>query len=167
MRSSSLRMSTLLSPCSISLMNIEIRPAIAADKQRWFELWQGYLDFYNTVLSPAQSELTWSRIMEPDFNMRCAVAIQDGRLIGFTTYNLQNSTWSENGHCYLEDLFVDPATRGAGTGRALIDYVKDFAIANKCSRLYWNTDEDNATARKLYDTYTLESGKRQYRIPLI
>ena len=32
-------------------MNIELRPAIAADKHRWFELWQGYLDFYKTVLS--------------------------------------------------------------------------------------------------------------------
>jgi hypothetical protein len=36
----------------------------------------------------------------------------------------------------------------------------------KCSRLYWNTDEDNAVARKLYDTYVLDSGKRQYRIQL-
>ena len=147
-------------------MSTEIRPAQASDKERWLVLWQGYLDFYKTVLTSQQSELTWSRIMDPEFNMKCAVAVQDGQVIGFTTYNLQNSTWSANGHCYLEDLFVDPAARGTGAGRALIDYVKDFAISNKCSRLYWNTDEDNATARKLYDTYTLESGKRQYRVPL-
>ena len=147
-------------------MNIELRPAQASDKERWLVLWQGYLDFYKTALTSQQTELTWSRIMDSDFNMNCAVAVQDGLVVGFTTYNLQNSTWSENGHCYLEDLFVDPAVRGGGVGRALIDYVKAFAIENKCSRLYWNTDEDNATARKLYDTYALESGKRQYRIPL-
>jgi GNAT superfamily N-acetyltransferase len=147
-------------------MNPGIRPAEASDKPRWFELWQGYLDFYKTALSPAQSELTWTRIMDPEFNMKCAVALIDGEVIGFTTYNFQNSTWSENGHCYLEDLFVDPSVRGGGVGRALIEYVKAFAMENKCSRLYWNTDEDNATARKLYDTYSLESGKRQYRIPL-
>ena len=147
-------------------MTIELRSAQASDKERWLVLWQGYLDFYKTVLTSQQTELTWSRIMDPDFNMKCAVAVQDGLVVGFTTYNLQNSTWSENGHCYLEDLFVDPAVRGGGVGRALIDYVKAFAIENKCSRLYWNTDEDNATARKLYDTYALESGKRQYRIPL-
>ena len=148
-------------------MAIEIRPAQDDDKDRWLELWQGYLDFYKTVLTPEQSELTWSRIMDAEFNIKCAVAVHNNRVIGFTAYNLQNSTWSENGHCYLEDLFVDPEVRGAGAGRALIDYVKEFAISKKCSRLYWNTDEDNATARKLYDTYTLESGKRQYRIPLI
>ena len=147
-------------------MTLELRPAQAGDKERWLVLWQGYLDFYKTLLTSQQTELTWSRILDPDFNMKCAVAIKDGLVVGFTTYNLQNSTWSENGHCYLEDLFVDPAVRGGGVGRALIDYVKAFALANKCSRLYWNTDEDNATARKLYDTYALESGKRQYRISL-
>ena len=147
-------------------MSLEIRAALATDKQRWFILWQGYLDFYKTELSTEQSELTWQRILEPEFNMKCAVAIDDGIIVGFTTYSLQNSTWSEGGHCYLEDLFVDPAVRGKGVGRALIEYVKSYAIENNCSRLYWNTDEDNATARKLYDTYTLESGKRQYRIAL-
>lgn len=147
-------------------MSLEIRAALPADKQRWLLLWQGYLDFYQTELSAAQSELTWQRILDPEFNMKCAVAIDNGAIVGFTTYSLQNSTWSENGHCYLEDLFVDPAVRGKGVGRALIEYVKSYAIENNCSRLYWNTDEDNATARKLYDTYALESGKRQYRIPL-
>ena len=147
-------------------MSLEIRAALAADKQRWFILWQGYLDFYKTELSTEQSELTWQRILDPEFNMKCAVAIDDGLIVGFTTYSLQNSTWSEGGHCYLEDLFVDPAVRGKGVGRALIEYVKSYAIKNNCSRLYWNTDEDNATARKLYDTYALESGKRQYRIAL-
>ena len=145
---------------------LEIRAALPADKQRWFILWQGYLDFYKTELSTEQSELTWQRILDPEFNMKCAVAIDDGLIVGFTTYSLQNSTWSEGGHCYLEDLFVDSAVRGKGVGRALIEYVKSYAIENNCSRLYWNTDEDNATARKLYDTYTLESGKRQYRIAL-
>jgi GNAT superfamily N-acetyltransferase len=147
-------------------MSISIRAALPADKQRWFILWQGYLDFYQTELSAEQSELTWQRILDPEFNMKCALAIDDGVIVGFTTYNLQNSTWSENGHCYLEDLFVDSTVRGKGVGRALIEHVKSYAIENKCSRLYWNTDEDNSTARKLYDTYVLESGKRQYRIQL-
>ena len=133
----------------ISKKPLEIRPVVIADKQRWLVLWQGYLDFYQTELSAEQSELTWQRILNPEFNMKCAVAIEDGAIVGFTTYNLQNSTWSENGHCYLEDLFVDLTVRGKGVGRALIEYVKSYAIANKCSRLYWNTDENNATARKL------------------
>ena len=147
-------------------MSTSIRPIQAGDKQRWLVLWQGYLDFYKTTVAAEQTERTWTRIMDSEFNMKCAVAERDGVLVGFTTYSLQNSTWSENGHCYLEDLFVDLTVRGKGVGRALIEYVKSYAIANKCSRLYWNTDENNAAARKLYDSYALESGKRQYRIAL-
>lgn len=147
-------------------MSISIRTAVAADKEHWLVLWQGYLDFYKTELPAKQSELTWQRVMEPTFNMKCAIALLNEEVVGFVTYNLQNSTWSENGHCYLEDLFVADTIRGQGVGRALIEHVKEFAIEKKCSRLYWNTDEDNATARKLYDTYALESGKRQYRIAL-
>lgn len=149
------------------MSEIVIRPAQAGDKERWLVLWQGYLDFYKTELDPEQTERTWARIHDPVFNMKCAVAVSDEEIIGFTTYNLQNSTWSSHGHCYLEDLFVDPEFRGGGVGRALIEFVKAFAIENSCSRLYWNTDEDNATARKLYDSFVLESGKRQYRVPLI
>lgn len=147
-------------------MSISIRPIQGADKERWLVLWQGYLDFYKTTVAPEQTERTWTRIMDSDFNMKCAVAELDGNVVGFTTYNLQNSTWSPNGHCYLEDLFVDPVVRGSGAGRALIDFVKEFALEQKCSRLYWNTDADNEIARKLYDTYVLESGKRQYRVQL-
>jgi GNAT superfamily N-acetyltransferase len=147
-------------------MPIEIRPVQPSDKARWLVLWQGYLDFYKTTVSTEQTERTWARIMDPDFNMKCAVAVMDGQVVGFTTYNFQNSTWSPNGHCYLEDLFVDPTVRGSGAGRALIDYVKAYALEMKCSRLYWNTDADNDVARKLYDTYVLESGKRQYRVQL-
>jgi GNAT superfamily N-acetyltransferase len=147
-------------------MSISIRTAVAADKERWLVLWQGYLNFYKTELPAKQSELTWQRVMDSTFNMECAIALLNEEVVGFVTYNLQNSTWSENGHCYLEDLFVADTIRGQGVGRALIEHVKEFAIEKKCSRLYWNTDEDNATARKLYDTYALESGKRQYRIAL-
>jgi len=66
----------------------------------------------------------------------------------------------------LEDLFVDPNVRGHGVGRALIDAVYEVAVKSGASRLYWNTDATNETARKLYDSYTNESGKVQYRIPL-
>ena len=145
---------------------IKVRPIQDVDKARWLELWNGYLTFYKTSVPDDQTDRTWKRILDPEFNMKCAVAEIKGQVIGFTTYNLQNSTWSPHGHCYLEDLFVDPAVRGYGAGRALIDYVMDFALSMNCSRLYWNTDEDNATARKLYDSYVLESGKRQYRIQL-
>ena len=148
-------------------MSTKIRPLVSTDKERWLELWKGYLTFYKTEFSADKTEVTWKRLIDPNFNLYCLVAQDDGQIMGMTTFNFQNSTWSENGQCLLEDLFVDQSIRGQGIGRALIDAVINEAKKRGCSRVYWNTDETNQTARKLYDTYVLESGKRQYRVPII
>jgi len=148
-------------------MNLSIRPVELGDKECWLQLWKGYLTFYKTEFSADKTEVTWKRLLDPNFNLYCLVAQDDGQIMGMTTFNFQNSTWSENGQCLLEDLFVDQSIRGQGIGRALIDAVINEAKKRGCSRVYWNTDETNETARKLYDTYVLESGKRQYRVPII
>lgn len=143
-----------------------IRPINAGDKSQWLPLWQGYLEFYKTKLTSEQTELTWQRLLDPSFNLHCLVAEVDGKINGITHYSFQTSTWAAKNYCYLEDLFTNPEMRGKGIGRKLIDAVKDIAIRAGSSRLYWNTDLTNETARKLYDTYSLESGKVQYRISL-
>jgi GNAT superfamily N-acetyltransferase len=148
-------------------MNLSIRPVELRDKERWLELWKGYLTFYKTEFSADKTEVAWNRLLDTNFNLYCLVAELDGQIMGMTTFNFQNSTWSQNGQCLLEDLFVDQSIRGQGIGRALIDAVINEAKKRGCSRVYWNTDETNQTARKLYDTYVLESGKRQYRVPII
>ncbi len=143
-----------------------VRELTDSDKSQWDPLWQGYLQFYETKLSQEQSELTWKRLLDPTYNLHCMVAVLEDKIQGITHYSFQTSTWAPNSYVYLEDLFVSPNVRGKGLGRLLIDAVKDIAISNKSSRLYWNTDATNETARKLYDSYSLESGKVQYRIPL-
>jgi GNAT superfamily N-acetyltransferase len=143
-----------------------IRELDKSDKSSWLVLWRGYLEFYETDIPIEQTELTWSRLLDSEFNMH-GLVIEDGEVIsGIVHYSFQNSTWSPNGHCYLEDLFVAPSIRGKGLGRALIDAVYDIAVKNGCSRLYWTTDATNESARKLYDSYTKESGKIQYRIQI-
>ena len=143
-----------------------IRPLISADKSQWLPLWQGYLVFYKTELSNEQTELSWQRLLDSSFNLHCLVAEVDGAIQGITHYSFQTSTWAAKNYCYLEDLFTAPEMRGQGIGRKLIDAVKEIAESEGSSRLYWNTDLTNETARKLYDTYSPESGKVQYRIPL-
>ena len=143
-----------------------VRELRESDKSSWLVLWRGYLEFYETDIPIEQTELTWSRLLDCEFNMH-GLVIEDGEVIsGIVHYSFQNSTWSTNGHCYLEDLFVDSSIRGKGLGRALIDAVYDIAVKNGCSRLYWTTDATNESARKLYDSYTKESGKIQYRIQI-
>jgi GNAT superfamily N-acetyltransferase len=145
---------------------IKVRKVEASDKARWMELFRGYIVFYKAEIPSEQYELTWNRLMDPNYECHGFIAELNGKVVGLTHYSFQTSTWAPVNYCYLEDLFTDPDVRGKGVGRALIDEVKAVAEAAGSSRLYWNTDGDNATARKLYDSYVPVSGKVQYRIKL-
>ena len=148
------------------MSEVTIRPLQESDKEIWKVLFRGYIDFYESSIPEAMYELTWKRILDPNHNQFGFAAVVDGKVEGITHYSFQNSTWAPKNYCYLEDLFVNPEIRGKGLGRALIDAVMAEAKKAGSSRLYWNTDRTNETARKLYDTYVSESGKVQYRIPL-
>ena len=145
--------------------DLKIRPLQRADKERWLELWEGYLTYYEATLSPDQTEVTWSRLHDPLFNMSGLVAVADQRVIGITHYLFRPSSWALNDYCYLEDLYVEQATRGAGAGRSLIDAVIAAARAKGSGRVYWTTKESNTRARVLYDSYSLASEFVQYRLP--
>jgi GNAT superfamily N-acetyltransferase len=131
---------------------ITIRPLAAADRDAWFPLWHGYLDFYEAHLDPRISENTWRRLLDPHEPMYGLVADGgQGRLVGILNYVLHANTWSDRPVCYLEDLFVDPAMRGQGAGRALIEGLVALAKGAKWRRIYWMTRSGNTTARALYD----------------
>ena len=148
------------------MSEVSIRPLISADYEVWKKLWRGYIDFYEATIPDEQFGITWDRLMDPKYNQLGIAVLLDGKVEGITHYSFQNSTWAPVNYCYLEDLFVNPEVRGKGLGRALIDAVLVEAKAAGSSRLYWNTDRTNETARKLYDSYVQESGKVQYRIKL-
>ena len=129
------------------------------------ELWEGYLTFYESTLTAAQTELTWQRLHDPAFNLNGIVAVYDERVIGFAHYLFRPSSWAKSDYCYLEDLFVDSTVRGAGAGRTLIDAVIVAARAKESGRVYWTTKESNTRARVLYDSYAPASEFVQYRLP--
>ena len=143
-------------------MSIKIRPITASDKEIWLKLFKDYIIFYKSQLSDEQYELTWQRL-NSGFNINGLMAELDGKVVGFTHYIFRPSTWAVEDFCYLEDLFVDPAVRGGGVGRALIKAVEEIAIAKGSKRLYWTTAPDNETARKLYDKVAI-TDRVQYKI---
>lgn len=147
-------------------MTISIRPLKVEDKNRWLELWHGYLTFYETTLSDSQTELTWNRLMDPNYGIHGLVAENDDDVVGITHFMFRPSTWAPKDYCYLEDLFVDPAVRGGGAGRALISRVIELAKEHGAGRVYWTTKESNAQARILYDSFIKVSEFVQYRFPL-
>lgn len=88
------------------------------------------------------------------------------KILGFVHYVFHGSTWAINDFCYLEDLFVAPASRGKHIGKQLIEYVKQQAEERQCARLYWHTQESNLTAQKLYNWIAEKPGVIEYRLPI-
>jgi GNAT superfamily N-acetyltransferase len=145
------------------MFTLHIRPISAADHAAWLPLWQGYQRFYNAVITPEVSALTWQRFLDPSEPMHAALAWQDGVAVGLVHFIYHRSCWTEGDYCYLQDLFVATDVRGAGVGRQLIEHVYAHAHAAGASRVHWLTQEDNSQARWLYERIAERSGFIQYR----
>ena len=126
------------------------RPILQSDRSQWDPLWDGYLVFYKEELSPAQTELTWSRFFDPSFNLHGFVAEVDGVVAGFAHCSFTNSTWLDKPDLYLEDLFVSPEYRRRGLGEFLIQGCAELASQAGSNRLYWQTQRSNESAQRLY-----------------
>jgi ribosomal protein S18 acetylase RimI-like enzyme len=145
---------------------LNVRPLQAADKTRWLDLWNGYLDFYEVGLAPEITENVWERIFDTNNPLLCLVAIQDEIVIGFTHYFFHGTTWHATSYCYLEDLYVDQNVRSRGAGRALIQAVKEAAQKEGASKLYWHTNKENETAQALYNKVAELTGFIRYDVML-
>lgn len=144
-------------------MTLDIRPLTMSDHAAWEPLWAGYLQFYEATLSPEVTDLTWSRLHDPNEPMHVLGAFDGAVLTGIVHYLFHRSTWTRGDYCYLQDLFTAPAGRGRGVASALIAAVYERAREAGASRVYWLTQEGNATARAVYDRVADRPGFIQYR----
>src|SRR5438128_5256236 len=78
------------------------------------------------------------------------IAEVDGTPAGFALFFHNYSTFLAQRGLYLEDLFVLPAHRGAGVGRALLQHLARLAIARDCGRLEWSVLDWNEPAIRFY-----------------
>jgi GNAT superfamily N-acetyltransferase len=142
-----------------------VRPLEARDKAAWLRLFKGYIAFYQAKVPDDVIETLWQRLMRGGEGFHVGlVAVDAGEMpVGVAHILFHRSTWASGWYCYLEDLFVDPAGRGKGIGRALIEAVYARADAQGCTRTYWMTEETNAAARTLYDRVATKSSFVQYR----
>ncbi|MBD3765936.1 MAG: GNAT family N-acetyltransferase [Rhodobacterales bacterium] len=146
------------------MAEVTIRDATPGDEAAWRALWADYTAFYRVDLPAAVTARTWARITDPCVPLTARLAVVDGAVQGFALHHTHLSTWAEGADCYLEDLFVAAPARGRGLGGALIRDLIDLCRARGYARLYWHTDQDNATARALYDRFAPADGHIRYRL---
>ncbi len=149
-----------------STVSVTIRPLEAKDETAWRALWTGYLEFYKSSVPEAVYASTFARLLGDDaHDFHGMVAEQDGVVVGLVHYLFHRHCWRVENVCYLQDLYADPAVRGTGIGRKLIEAVYKAADQAGAPAVYWLTQEDNTTGRQLYDRVGQQTNFIKYQRP--
>ena len=86
----------------------------------------------------------------------CVIARWKGEPAGFALFFHNFSTFLGRPGIYLEDLFVDPALRGKGVGKALLRFLAHLATERNCGRLEWAVLDWNESAIGFYKSLGAE-----------
>ncbi len=71
---------------------------------------------------------------------------------GLAVLRFRPAIWSSSQECYLAELYVAPAERGHGLGRALMDAAMEAAREGHADRMDLGTSETDFVARRLYES---------------
>ena len=142
--------------------DISVRHVQRTDYAAWRSMWDGYNAFYgrkdNNALPEDITNTTWERFFDSDEPIHALVAEYQHQIAGLTHYLFHRSTNRLHDVCYLQDLFTVQSLRGKGIARKLINAVYAAARQANCSRVYWQTQASNTTARALYDQVAEHKG---------
>jgi GNAT superfamily N-acetyltransferase len=79
------------------------------------------------------------------------VAEVDGAVVAFALFFTNFSTFLARPGLYLEDLYVQPAHRAGGIGKALLSRLGALALARGCGRFEWSVLDWNESAIRFYE----------------
>ena len=130
--------------------NFQIRKATPEDTQTIFDLIYKlavYEKLENDVITTVEELRT--NIFEKKF-AEVLIAEEDEKPVGFALYFHNFSTFVGKPGIYLEDLFVEPETRGKGYGKALLVELARIAKERNCGRLEWSVLNWNTPSIEFY-----------------
>jgi diamine N-acetyltransferase len=82
----------------------------------------------------------------------CEIAEWDDKSAGFAVWFFNFPTFAGRRGVYLEDLFVRPAFRGRGIGKALLVHLAKLCVENDWSRLQWSVLDWNTPSIEFYQS---------------
>ncbi|MBB5878312.1 GNAT family N-acetyltransferase [Xanthomonas sp. 3498] len=131
---------------------LHIRPAVADDAALILRLIRD-LARYERAEDAVQTDEAGLRasLFGADVRAQALICEADGQPIGYAVYFYNYSTWLGRNGLYLEDLYVDPAHRGVGAGKALLQHLARQAVAEGCGRFEWSVLDWNQPAIDFYE----------------
>lgn len=135
--------------------SIQIRPATPADVPLILQLIRELAEYEKAANQAiATPEALRRNLFGEGFGRGpvadCLIGELDGSPQGFALYFSNFSTWNGTPGIYLEDLFVRPAARGRGLGKALLIQLARIAAERGCGRLEWAVLDWNEPAIGFY-----------------
>ncbi|MEY4671715.1 MAG: hypothetical protein RLZZ415_1594 [Pseudomonadota bacterium] len=132
-------------------MTISIRPATSADLPLIAQLIRDLADYEKLLHEVRFDEAVLGQKL---FGARpyaeVVIGEIDGAAQGFALFFHNFSTFEGKPGIYLEDLFVRPAARGTGLGKALLSHLAMLAVERDCARLEWSVLDWNSPAIGFY-----------------
>ena len=134
------------------MLTFQIRRASGADLRTVAELFDGYRQFYGQPADyPLAEAFLRDRLARGDSALFLALDPRSGDSVGFVQLYPSFSSVAARRIWILNDLFVAPAARRRGVGRALLAAAQDFAVSTGARRLVLSTAATNREARALYE----------------
>ncbi len=98
-----------------------------------------------------EADLERSLFGEPAY-CEALIAEASGEPAGFALFFHTFSTFLGRPGLYLEDLYVRPARRSAGVGKALLRHLAQLAVERGCGRFEWSVLDWNEHALRFYES---------------
>lgn len=132
-------------------MEVTIRPAVPGDVRQILTFIRALATYEHEpdAVKATEEDLLLHGFGEQPY-FWCLIAEVDGVAAGFALYFFEYSTWIGRPGIYLEDIFVLPAFRGHGLGKALMQRVASIALEKKCQRMKWEVLDWNQPAIDFY-----------------
>lgn len=133
------------------MKSANIRFALPKDMEQVVELCQAHAAYEQSEYNPTDKvgQLT-KYFFEMPAIAYCLVVEMDQQIVGYATFMKQFSTWDAAFYLYLDCLYFEPAARGVGLGKLVMDYIWVFAKAENCSHIQWQTPDFNELAIGFY-----------------
>jgi GNAT superfamily N-acetyltransferase len=132
---------------------VRIEPVLADQFEELLPLIADYQRFYEVEeIDEERNRSFFSRFLRPSDDGLLLGARRGPELVGYACLYWHFSSLSAAESVLMNDLYVDPAARGEGVGRALIEAGAEVARERGAHHLEWATAPDNETAQRLYDS---------------
>ncbi|WP_336292853.1 GNAT family N-acetyltransferase [Cronobacter dublinensis] len=132
-------------------MSYTIRPARPEDASAIYEM------IYELAVyekAPQEVVTTPDEIRDTlfgaDSKTEALICETEGKAVGYAVFFTSYSTWLGRNGIYMEDLYISPAFRGQGAGRALLKNIAQCAVKRQCGRLEWSVLDWNQPAIDFY-----------------